>query len=47
MARWRKVNLYGNRYVIELMKHDIDDMNLSIGQLVDIDETTITKEKDG
>ncbi len=47
-TRYRKVNLYGNRFVIELMKTDIEDLNLKIGDLIDIEDavrkTSISKE---
>lgn len=46
--RYRKVNLYGNRFVIELMQVDIADLNLKVGDLVDIEDavrkTSISKE---
>ena len=35
--RYRKVNKYGNRYVIELMQVDISDLNLQIGDYVEIE----------
>jgi len=38
MVRFRKVNLYGNRYVIELMKTDIEDLKLKVGDLLDIED---------
>jgi uncharacterized membrane protein (UPF0127 family) len=37
-TRYRKVNMYGNRYVIELMQIDIQDLNLKVGDLVDIED---------
>ena len=37
-TRYRKVNLYGNRYVIELMKTDIEDLNLKVGDMIDIED---------
>jgi len=43
MARFRKVNLYGNRYVIELMKIDIDDLKLKCGDVLDIEDFVIKK----
>jgi uncharacterized membrane protein (UPF0127 family) len=47
-TRYRKVNLYGNRYVIELMQVDIQDLNLKVGDLVDIEDavrrTSISKD---
>lgn len=38
MVRYRKVNLYGKRYVIELLKADIEDLNIKVGDLVDIED---------
>lgn len=43
-SRYRKVNLYGNRYVVELMKVDIEDLKLSVGDELDISSVTIRKE---
>lgn len=47
-TRYRKINLYGNRYVVELMKQDIEDLNLKVGDMVDIEDavkkTSISKE---
>jgi uncharacterized membrane protein (UPF0127 family) len=47
-TRYRKVNLYGNRFVIELMQVDIQDLNLKVGDLVDIEDavrrTSISKD---
>lgn len=47
-TRYRKVNLYGNRYVIELMQVDIEDLNLKIGDMIDIEDavkrTSISKD---
>jgi uncharacterized membrane protein (UPF0127 family) len=47
-TRYRRVNKYGNRYVIELMKSDIEDLNLKVGDMVDIEDavkkTSISKE---
>lgn len=37
-TRYRKVNLYGNRYVIELMQVDIEDLNLKVGDMIDIED---------
>lgn len=37
-TRYRKVNLYGNRYVIELMQVDIEDLNLNVGDMIDIED---------
>ena len=46
--RYRKVNLYGNRFVIELMQVDIQDLNLKVGDLIDIEDavrkTSISKD---
>ena len=47
-TRYRKINLYGNRYVVELMKQDIEDLNLKVGDMIDIEDavkkTSISKE---
>ena len=43
--RFRKVNLYGNRYVIELMQVDIKDLDIQIGDLIDIEDCLIKKPK--
>ena len=47
-TRYRKVNLYGNRFVIELMKSDMEDLNLKVGDLIDIEDavrkTSISKD---
>lgn len=43
MVRYRKINLYGARYVVELMKTDMTDLNLTVGDLVDLDD--IVKKK--
>lgn len=47
-TRYRRVNKYGNRYVIELMQVDIEDLNLKVGDMVDIEDavkkTSISKE---
>ena len=47
-TRFRRVNKYGNRYVIELMKSDIEDLNLKVGDMIDIEDaikkTSISKE---
>jgi uncharacterized membrane protein (UPF0127 family) len=47
-TRYRKVNLYGNRFVIELMQVDIQDLNLKVGDLIDIEDavrkTSISKD---
>ena len=47
-TRYRKINLYGKRYVIELMQVDIEDLNLKIGDMIDIEDavrkTSISKE---
>jgi uncharacterized membrane protein (UPF0127 family) len=37
-TRYRKVNLYGKRYVIELMKTDIEDLNLKVGDMIDVED---------
>jgi len=37
-ARYRKVNLYGGRYVIELLKADVEDLNIKVGDLIDIED---------
>ena len=38
MVRIRRVNTYGTRYVIELMKTDMVDLDLTVGDFVDIDD---------
>ena len=47
-TRYRRVNKYGNRYVIELMQVDIEDLNLKIGDMIDIEDavkkTSISKD---
>jgi uncharacterized membrane protein (UPF0127 family) len=47
-TRYRKINLYGNRYVVELMKTDIEDLNLKVGDMIDLEDavkkTSISKE---
>jgi uncharacterized membrane protein (UPF0127 family) len=47
-TRYRRVNKYGNRYVIELMQVDIEDLNLKVGDMIDIEDavkkTSISKE---
>jgi uncharacterized membrane protein (UPF0127 family) len=37
-TRYRKVNLYGKRYVIELMQVDIEDLKLKVGDMIDIED---------
>jgi uncharacterized membrane protein (UPF0127 family) len=37
-TRYRKINFVGGRYVIELMKTDIEDLNLKVDDLVDIED---------
>ncbi|MCM8786847.1 MAG: hypothetical protein NC935_02205 [Candidatus Omnitrophica bacterium] len=44
MARYRRINLYGKRYVIELLKTDITDLNLKVGQKVNIEDIEIKQE---
>jgi len=39
--RYRRVNLYGKRYVIELMQTDIQDLNLKVGDLIDIEDAVV------
>lgn len=47
-TRYRRVNKYGNRYVIELMQVDIEDLNLKVGDMIDVEDaikrTSISKE---
>jgi len=43
MVRYRKVNQYGNRWVIELMQVDIEDLNLKKGDLIDIEDAVTNK----
>jgi len=45
MVRFRKVNLYGNRYVIELMKHDLEDLGLSVGDFLNIEDAVKKKKR--
>ena len=45
MVRYRKINIYGLRYVVELMKSDIKDLGLEVGDYVDIDEMVIKKKE--
>jgi uncharacterized membrane protein (UPF0127 family) len=40
-TRYRKINLYGKRFVIELMKTDIEDLNLKVGDLIDIEDAVV------
>jgi uncharacterized membrane protein (UPF0127 family) len=37
-TRYRKVNLVGGRFVIELMKSDVEDLNLKVGDMIDIED---------
>jgi len=43
MARFRRVNMYGTRYVIELMKTDMTDLKLKCGDFLDIEDFVIKK----
>ena len=47
-TRYRRINKYGNRFVIELMKTDIEDLNLKVGDMIDLEDavkkTSISKE---
>jgi len=38
MARYRKVKKYGNTFVIPLKSNDIKDLNIKLGDLIDIEE---------
>jgi uncharacterized membrane protein (UPF0127 family) len=40
-TRYRKINLYGKRFVIELRKTDIEDLNLKVGDLIDIEDAVV------
>jgi hypothetical protein len=37
-TRYRKVNFVGGRYVVELMKTDIEDLNLKVNDEIDIED---------
>jgi antitoxin component of MazEF toxin-antitoxin module len=43
MARQRKVRQWGNSAVIVLMKADLKDMHINIGDMVDIEDLIILK----
>jgi len=45
MVRFRRVNVYGTRFVIELMKTDMSDLDLTVGDYVDIDDMVKKKTK--
>lgn len=40
MARYREIKKYGDSYVIRITKQDLEDLELSIGDWVDISEFT-------
>ena len=38
MVRFRPIKKYGNGYVIALIKKDITDLNLKVGDEIDIED---------
>lgn len=41
MVRYRKVNKYGLRFVVELMKSDMIDLGWNVGDYIDIEDCVI------
>ena len=41
--RYRRINKYSTRYVIELFKNDMEDLGLKIGDFVDISDIYLKK----
>lgn len=48
MSRYRQLKKYGNTWVITLHPKDIEDLNLKVGDMIDIEDaikkTSISKE---
>jgi len=43
MARYRLITKYGSSFVIRLHPHDMEDLKLSRGDLVDIEDIVIKR----
>ncbi|MHA2019043.1 MAG: hypothetical protein ACTSXY_12315 [Promethearchaeota archaeon] len=43
MARYREVKKYGNTYVLCFTRSDIHDLNLKVGDLIDIEDAVRNK----
>jgi hypothetical protein len=45
MARLREVGKYGNSFVIKLIPEDIQDLELELGDKLDIEDAMIVKKR--
>jgi antitoxin component of MazEF toxin-antitoxin module len=43
MARYRPIKKYGNAFVIALKPQDVQDLNLKLGDMVDIEDAVNNK----
>ena len=41
MVRYRRIRKYGNTYIIPLYNSDIKDLDLEVGDIIDIDDIVI------
>lgn len=43
MARYRPITKYGNTFVITLKPQDVEDLNLKLGDMIDIEDAVCNK----